>query len=399
MGNNKAVRRIGFAGRRSAAAVVVILGTCFLVAGWYFVVRPNSLCNSARELLDENPRESIRLLEEAQAARGGNIPVAQILMSRALLRLGDRDKAMGFFRVAQAGGDVPYSEVLRLADDAAGVKSFQIAFAAYSALLDEPTVRSPALSGLISLLYNQQEFAAVVELGERLTADDSPEAVLQVAQSYESLGDFSNAVSRFEEYLAVAKADAPHQVAAMRGMLRVSIILGDGIAARSWLAQVRKLAHEPIPLDYVLEAKLLRMEGQTVEAETLLERVFMSMPDFPPAIEVVGDLAIDRADWVTAKSSLERVIAYDEWNAAAHYKLGRTLRHLGLKKQADGHLDKSRKLTYARQQILSLQRLASADAEQLRQLAAAYSAIGQSEKAAAVTEALNAKTTSELGER
>lgn len=361
--------------------MILIVGAVFW--GWHSLYHPYALYRSAQAQFEKNPRKAAQFLEEAVAASDGTYPKAQLLWCRSLLRMNRWQEAIGCFTLIQEPSTLPGEQLLELAHEASAAGVPLLAAFSFEAVPQGSSVFQQANMGLLEVRYHQGHWMAVIELSNQLAAPLNAGVLFKIARSYEQLGNFPRSDATFRRFLETPEQTEQDRIAALRSLLRMSIASGDGTTARDWLTRLQETVL-PEPMDEVLEARLLRMEGKTVAAAKKVDDILAVYAGFPLAIELRGTLAVDRGDWQGAEKDLQTTIRINPWNKSAHYKLGVVLRQQGRTKEAGKHFDRNRKLTEAASRILELQKQkasGSAETERLRNLAEAYEVIGQRDKA------------------
>jgi tetratricopeptide (TPR) repeat protein len=351
---------------------------------WWFSARPAALYRQARQQFAGDPQRAAELLELAVAASDGDYPKAQLLWTRALLRTGRWDEALGCFSFIREPGSLDADELLTLTDEAlaAGVPLL----AAYA--VNAVPVHSPrwpdALQRKLALCRLQQNWPCVAELGAQLTTLDPlrAEAWRLLGEAHERLMNPPQAAIAYRNSLE-REPDAALREPVLRRLIHLLIELGDADEARrqTWqLSAIRPLTAE----DKLLEAKLQRLEGNLEAAWQTVHSVLESTPGDLQSLELRGALALDRGELNVARRDLEAVLSQQPWNKPAHYKLGQMLIRMGQPEAARQHLDENRRLTALSLRILELQSktaIGQAEIDRLTELAAAFEQIGQRETA------------------
>jgi tetratricopeptide (TPR) repeat protein len=366
--------------KRIALAVGIIAG----LTGW-LIVWPEVRFRQARQQLTENPQRAAQLLEQLVDESQGDYPAAQLLWTRALLKSGQRDEALGCFSYIRQPATLDVNELLTLTDEAlaAGVPLLA-AFAVNAVPAGGP--RWPdALERQQALCQLQGDWPRVIGLGTELTTLDPQRAAAwqRLGEAHEHLMNPPQAAIAYRQFLELERDPAARQPALAR-MVRLAIELGDNDVARQAYAELTA-NRRPTPEEQLLEAKLLRLEGRVDDAWSAVQGVLESLPNDLSSLELRGTLALDRGELDEARRDLQTVVDRQAWNKPAHYKLGQVLIRLGQPEEARRHLAENRRLTALSLRILDLQAKTAtgqAEIDRLTELAAAFEQLGQRETAA-----------------
>lgn len=357
--------------------------------GWWFVLWPAIQYRQARQQLTENPQRAAQLLERLVADAGGDYPAAQLLWTRALLKSGRWDEALGCFSFIRQPANLDDDDLLALTDEALSAGIPLLAAYAVNAVPPTSSRWPDALERQQVLCHLQQNWPRVIELGNQLLAIDPQRTAAWklVAEAHERLMNPPLAAIAYREYLN-RETDRALRRPALERLMHLAIELGDVDDARRFSTELATYG-DPTRNEQLLEAKLLRLEGRIDEAWQTISPVVAAAPTDLQALELRGALAFDRGELDTARSDLQAVLDRQPWNKQAHYKLGQLLLRAGEREPARRHLDENRRLTELSVRILDLQaKTASGQAEidRLTELAAAFEQLGQRETAARLRE-------------
>jgi predicted Zn-dependent protease len=335
------------------------------------------------------PAEAARLLEQAVALSGDDFPEAQLLWTRALLRSGQRDEALGCFSLIAAPSALHGEELLRLADEASAEGAPLLAVLALQAIPEASAQRRGAIKRLLGFSQQAGEASAVAALAQEWAALDADcaDPWLSLAQAHEQLQDPPQAAQAYRQFLA-READPQRRVLALRPLARLSLAMGDRKESRELQTELLGIV-APTTADRLQAARLLRMEGDLDAAWSAVQEVLAREPTELAAVELRGMLAFDRQDFSGAVRDLEAVLRQQPWNKAAHYQVAQALQHLGSPEEARRHFDENRRLTDLATRVLELQSRradGAAEIERLNELSAAYESLGQVETAARLRE-------------
>ncbi|OYW20245.1 MAG: hypothetical protein B7Z55_07565, partial [Planctomycetales bacterium 12-60-4] len=256
--------------------VWIAIGALFVVAAgwiWFNVVEPRQLYRQAERLIDRDPRQAAQLLEAAVNQSGGQYPEAQLLWSRAFVRMGQRQEALGCFSLIPKPSELSAVHLLALAEDARRANETLLAELALGAIPKISEHYIDACQQLMELKSHEGRYQEVLAIGDELAARHLvlPKAVFFMAQAHEQLADIPAAVSSYTDYLKVSDGE-PFERAnlARRRLLRLAIQLGRPDVARDCLADLQGRG-ELTEDDRLNQAKLLRLEGNLDAAWTLAQ--------------------------------------------------------------------------------------------------------------------------------
>lgn len=364
-------------------------GLLVAAAGWIWikVLEPRQLYRQAVLLLEQNPERAAALLDVAVSQSGGRYPEAQLLWSRAFVRMGQRQEALGCFSLIPQPAALNAVQLLALADDARRANDPLLAAYALEAIPDSSEHFSDACRQLMELRFHEGRYQDVLAMGGKVTARRAgiPSTTFLMAYSHEQLADVTAAAASYAAYLNDSDGEPLERTTlARRQLLRLALQLGQADVARRCLDELRtrgELATE----DQLNHARLLRLEGNLDAAWTLVRSLREDKPSNLNVIELHGTLAIDRGEDALAEQDLRYVLQSQPWNNGAHYRLAQVLQRSGRKAEAETHFRENRRLTDLSVRILALQRETRADSKleqaRLRELAQLYDAIGQAQMA------------------
>ena len=387
-------------GRRLKTTVALMLTLALLAAGWWFIGRNVRLHAQARALLESDPAAAAALLEREVSLDPPDNPVSLVLLSRALLRTGRIDEALGSFSLIPDPQIVPPEDLIALADEAASRVPLLSVLALEAVPRDSPAAPD-ALERLIELQRRHENWPRVQELAEELIAlaPDRASGWAAAAQSYDRLMDPVAAGEAWRRALEL-ETDQPKRAAILRAYRRVMIILGErepARAAHDELAQIDELQ----PEDRIDEARLLRLEGRIEEARAALAGLGADDALAPDAMEVRGFLALDEGNFESAAADFQSVLTSRRENKAAHYGLAQALQRLGRTDEAAEHFAENRRLTALSTLVVDLQaeqRTGDAERVRLEELAAAYDELGMFQQAHAVRNRLRELPRTDTGD-
>jgi Flp pilus assembly protein TadD len=317
--------------------------------------RPQRLFDEAREVFATHPERAEQLLERCVGAAGGAYPAAELLRCRALGATGRWDEATGLFSLIEDKSACEPRELVRLAREA---QASHVEALAEMALLaaDRPgPEQAGVLRQLISLHLEREPSEQTLEYCRRLArvAPDDPfpwqiEGRLQ-QQRKEALA----AIEAYRE--ALRRKPMPRQELEIRTDLAGLLIdSGDLAQARK---EMNRLSENSAAAKAVRmkDAYLLRLEGHSQAALDKVQAVLADVPSSAGALMLRGILRLDQGQLALAAEDLSAVVTAQPFNKEAHYKLGQAYLKLGRPRQAEQHLETSKRLTELNLKILDLE--------------------------------------------
>lgn len=350
---------------------------------WQTQVEPRWFYNEATQIFEQNPRRAGQLLERAvyQSPRG--FPAAQLLWSRALLRTGHRQEALGSFGLIHQPAVLPGEELVILAKEAKAAGENLLAALALEAVSENSTFYDEAQQQLMQLRLEEGRFLDVLALGHKLAQSHRTNAKVTflMARTQDQLAD---PLSAFTSYRGALKEpdelDTEALKLALRRSIRLALQLGEFGIARQHLNHLKVLT-EPTAEDQLAEAELLRWQGDTEPAMRTVSQLLANEPGNIAALELRGALAFDRQDDHVAEQDFRRVLAAQPWNKGAHYKLAQLLSRNGHASEAELHFKENRRLTELSVRLLALQKQAydqpELERQRIQELASLYTELGQ----------------------
>ena len=316
----------------------------------------DGLLEQARSLQTHAPYEALQLLEQAITDNGGSYPDGQVMKCQLLGTLQGWRAAERYFDTIESP---EACEQATLVDLAVAAQQSQAAWLAKKALLaaNHPgPEKEHVLRRLMEVQYDLGEMGAVLKCCEELAqlAPQDPEPWLVSAGIFHEMEQFSPALTAYQEALERSPAEG-ESLRVRFQIAEVSLHLGDLETAEHHIKILRDVdATEPlVNLAY---AKLLRRKGQDSQARAIVEVIVGKEPHPPGVLMLRGLLNLDDGDFAAAAADFRAVVAMSPYDHNAHYKLGQALQRLGMTEEADRHFERSRELTDAVSQLLSLGR-------------------------------------------
>ena len=333
-----------------------VLAIVLLFGLWWCGVRPLLLVREARAKLETDPEAAAGLLEDAMASSLTNQRDAYVLWTRALVRSGQGEEALGCFgmipspELAEAGG------LVDLADDAIQARMALLAKLSLEAIPPTSTRRSAAVERLISIQRMYEKSDAALKLADEWSQLEpkNPAPWVAKAQIHEQQLQFTEAKQDYREFLAREKHPEPRSVG-LRSLVRLLILLGEREETRVLQDELTQTWTTPTAEDQLHEAQLRRLEGDIDGARSEVEKVLQAESGNLVALELRGTLAMDRHDDARAEADLATILKDQPWNKAVHYKLAQTLAKLGREAESASHFAENRRLNQLSTRVLDLQ--------------------------------------------
>lgn len=329
---------------------------CLLAGGsWWYLGRPYLLVRQARELVENDPAQAASLLDEALDGSFLSNPENELLWSRALLRSGRWDEALGCFSQIAKTQELDGSELLALADDAAARNVSLLTVMALEAIPQDSPARIDAIPRLVEIRKREGDTEAIEKLANELALrdPDQPDPWRWMAAIHEQQMSLSEAVQDYRKWVDREKTPE-RRGEGLRSLVRTLIALGERDEARTRLTELSRISPKPQLVDQLYDAQLKRLEGDIERAWSGVNDVLRVEPSHLTALELRGTLAMDRADPGSAVEDFEKVLRVQPWNQQAQYKISQCLTRLGRTPEALPHLEESRRLLKFSNRILEL---------------------------------------------
>lgn len=159
--------------------------------------------------------------------------------------------------------------------------------------------------------------------------------------AYESLGVMLGRQERFQEAVDLMKQLSeidPKSVLAHTNMSLYLMRLGKITEAEEQksLATVKSFQSfgDEAKRKEALEQRKKQQEAEWAQRESMFRQVLEIDPEDTLANYGIGSIAVERSDWETARTHLERVIEQDPKYSVAYLALGKALKGMGLKSEA-----------------------------------------------------------------
>ena len=343
---------VRYSWKRLGLSLLIIL---LLTGLWWYGVRPQRLVRQARAILTTDPQTAAGLLEDAVASSLTNQRDAEVLWTRALVRSGQGEEALGCFSLIKAPELAEAGGLLDLANDAMQAQLTLLAVLALEAIPPTSPRRSDALSGLVHIKQLYGEHAAALKLAAEWAQlqPQNPAPWLARALTHEQQLSFTEATQDYREFLARENAPEPRSEG-LRSLVRLLILLGEREEARQLQDELSRLQTTLTVVDHFHEAQLRRLEGNIDGAWREIEQVLEADASDLIARELRGTLAMDRHEYARAATDFEAILQEQSWNKAAHYKLAQTLAKLGRETESASHFAENRRLLKLSTRILDL---------------------------------------------
>ena len=304
-----------------------------------------AVIDTKRILQDEPDNRAARLLLGRASLRAGDPATAEVELRRAielgadvsrvavdlgeaLIRLGRYNEMLEEIRPDMAAGEEERLSILRLRGDATmGLQLPGSARDIYLEVLEAAPDDSRARLGLASTYVAQQDYAEARRiLDELLAADPDFSPGWRASASLRlSSGDAESAVKDFERAVELSAADAEPegQAQALGGLIEAHLAAGDTAAAKAAVAQLRSLTGGNVASRY-LAARVAYLEQDLETAQTELQQVLKAAPEYRPAQLLLGAVNLQRGNLGQAEMYLSAVVAAAPESANARRLLAET---------------------------------------------------------------------------
>ncbi len=313
---------------------LLAVGVVFIVIWiWLTSENPNQLLEEAKNVVAKNPVLAEQLLEKCLAVRP-DFPEAQLLRCRVLGGLGYWEEAYGMFQLIKRPESLPGSALLEFARQARNARQFSLAHVVGDAARQADASSIAAMRLLLEVCLQQGMQNQSLELSRALTTL-SPDDFLPwqaMAQIYQDQNQPAKAAEAYRNTLR-CQPDLQEQQQIRVQMTRMLMELGEIAGARETITPL--LDHgSPSTEVRLLEATVLRFEGNTQEAVQVVQRILDGQPDLVPAIYLRGLIAFDIGRLDIARDDFLKVIQLDPHRSEAHYNLAQTYQRRGDTAQA-----------------------------------------------------------------
>ncbi len=319
-------RRIWFGLRFPALlAVGVILVVIWI---WLTSENPNQLLQEAKDVVAKNPVLAEQLLEKCLAVRP-DFPEAQLLRCRVLGGLGYWEEAYGMFQLIKRPASLPGPALMEFTRQALSARQYSLAHVVGNAArqADSSSIASTRL--LLEVCLQQGLQNQSLELSRALTTL-SPEDSFPwqaMARIYQDQDQPAKAAEAYRNTLR-CQLDLHEQQQIRIQLTRMQMELGEISGARETITTL--LDHgSPTTEVRLLEATVLRYEGNTQEAVQAVQRILDEQPSLVPAIYLRGLIFFDMGRLEVARDDFLRVIQLEPRRGEAHYNLAQTYQRLG----------------------------------------------------------------------
>ncbi len=333
-----------------------VLAIVLLFGLWWCGVRPRLLVREARAKLESDPEAAAGLLEDAMASSLTSQRDAKVLWTRALVRSGQGEEALGCFSLIPSPELAEPGGLLDLADDAMQARMSLLALLSLKVIPPTSPRRSDAVQRLIVIQQMYEKSDAALKLADEWAQlqPNNPAPWLAKAQIHEQQLLFTEAKQDYREFLSHEKHPEPRSVG-LRSLIRLLILVGEREEARELQNELTQTWTTPTSEDQLHEAQLRRLEGDIEGAWSEVEQVLLAEPGQVVALELRGTLAMDRHEYARAEADLATILKEQPWNKAVHYKLAQTLAKLGREAESTSHFAENRRLNQLSTRVLDLQ--------------------------------------------
>lgn len=380
--------------RRGPLTIIVLLVLLYVVGTVKFWYWPLYALQQAEESLTSDPERSARLAQSAHESTWGGFPLAQVVWTRALLRTGDWEAALECFQEIRQPQTLPWEVLRELAAEAEQVGFLLLARVVLEAV---PADSDSVVTARLRLIQLHARLGALPEAHRVATdlsnlAPEQPIVWYWLAriqdQSTDPLGAFAAYQTCLSRLTTARDAEPPlpgdlaesEELLVRQRIVQLAIDLGELETARNSLSDWQQQL-QTSPEYHLLQAQLLRQEGETDAAWQSVERYLTELPDDLHARTLRAMLAVDRGEAALAETEFKTILARAPQNKTVHYQLALLLERQQRREEAARHFDENRRLTELSVRIIELQAEISEASEpsraQLEELAELYEQFGR----------------------
>lgn len=309
----------------------------------------------AHAALKLRPAEADRLAQLAIEQAGGDFPAAQLLQCRALAATNQWDAALGGFSLIKNPASCDPEDLVALAEIAFKSHKFQLGEMALMAALSTERP-SPRVFELLvpRFLQSGQPGEALLLCRRWQKANSKDPSAWSTAADLETQNfALGAAIGDYNEALRLDPA--PELERHIRSALvQLLADTGDFAGARKQLDLVLKFG-SPEKAVRLKSIQILRMEGKRKEALREIEDYIQQVEKSPEVLKQRGILSLDLGDIPSAIRDLKQVVAENDFDKDAHFKLAQAYIRSGHQELAQPHLDRNRQLTEATTKILEVE--------------------------------------------
>ena len=333
-------------------AVVFVTVLVLAAAGYWKVTEPMRLTRAAQALLEQRPDEAERLAAHVVEECDPKFVPGWLVRSRALLRLGRKEEALGCFGMIDDLKSSPEDLLIDLASDALKANQSALVSRCIGAL-NESNARSLRTARLLLSVPNQstspERFKDALLQLEQATTTDVEDWGL-IANARRQNGDIGGETQALREAVRNSKG---HRLAVsfQRRLAQRLIQVGEFAEARP-LVDEALLAEDRDPEDRVRLATILRAEGQRSEAIEELDKLLSEVPRYD-ALLLRATLFEDEKRFEEAAKDLAAAVRRNALHAESHYRLAQTLHRLGRTDEANKEFAEHARLSTLQLELLS----------------------------------------------
>lgn len=245
-------------------------------------------------------------------------------------------------------------------------------------------IREKILRAAVTVRYDLGREMDVLEHCRELAelAPDDPRPWMVIALVHEDRGEWLHAARNYRKVVRRAQ-ERVHEY--RRVLIDFLIKAGEIKEARRELEILKSKAPQLAAEEPLLEARLLRLEGESQQALAIAKRVVEDNPQNGDAQLLRGQILFADSRYEQAAAALARAAEAKPLSHEVHYLLGNAYRRLGNSEKSKHHFDVHQRLSAVKQQIFRLERAAGrnpTDVKTRRKLVELYEEVGAPERAA-----------------
>lgn len=336
--------------RRWCVIVVAVLAAAGV--GYWKVTEPARLTHAAQALLDQKPDEAERLAARVVEELDPKFVAGWLVRSRALLRLGRKEEALGCFGMIDDPMLCPEELLDDLANDALQVNQAALVSRCIGAL-NAINARSLRTARLLLSVPNQstspERFKEALSLLEQSGTNDAEDWGL-IANARRQNGDLGGEMQALRE--AVRHSEGHRLAVSFKRQLAQRLVQVGEFAEARPLVESALNGTDRDPEDRVRLATILRSEGRRTEAIEVLDKLLSEAARYD-ALLLRATLFEDEQRFEDAANDLAAAVRRNAFHAESHYRLAQALHRLGRTDEANKEFAEHARLSALQLELLS----------------------------------------------
>jgi tetratricopeptide (TPR) repeat protein len=207
------------------------------------------------------------------------------------------------------------------------------------------------------LRYDLGREQAVLEHCEEMIKIDpaDPEPWRLMALVYEDGGYTERFIQALDKVLELDSGDVSEE---RLKLVESLVALGNRSRAREQYSLLAAQAPQRLARHPLVQAKLLLIEGETAQAQPIIQCVLEAHPEDAEAVVLSSKLHLSQQEFAAAVELLERLLQREPMHPEAHFLIGQAYARQGEKERAQWHLERHRQILDTRVLLHRLERTA-----------------------------------------